>query len=206
MEIIAHGAEAILIQNGKDLIKRRIAKGYRNKEIDARLRKRRNRKEAKLLEKASKIIDIPKIISVNEKETEIIMEFVDGKRLSDCLDDMELNKALKVCEIIGKNIALLHDKGIIHGDLTTSNMILKNDNVFFIDFGLGFDSGKTEDKAVDIHLLRQAFESKHFERWREYYNKVIDAYKKHSKHANFILERLEKVEKRGRYKKKRLKE
>ena len=29
---------------------------------------------------------------------------------------------------IGRLLATLHDEGIIHGDLTTSNLILRNDN------------------------------------------------------------------------------
>jgi len=33
--------------------------------------------------------------------------------------------------------------------------------VFMIDFGLSFVSGKIEDKAVDIYVLKRAFISTH---------------------------------------------
>ncbi len=197
-KIIAQGAEAVLIHKDGELIKKRISKGYRHPEIDKKIIFRRTRSEAKLLEKAGKIIDIPKIISVSEKE--IKMQFIDAKPLSDMLDRMNINDALKVCEIMGKETAKLHNSNIIHGDLTTSNMIFKNNNVYFIDFGLGFHSERNEDKAVDIHLLKQALESKHFLNWQKYFASVIAGYKKESNKAPEILEQLEKVEGRGRYK------
>ncbi len=198
-KIISRGAEAVLIQKEGKLIKRRIAKGYRHPDIDFRLKLFRNRKEAKLLEKAEEIINVPKVISVDEKNTEIVMSFIYGKKLSDKLDEMD--NSLEVCYEIGKNIALLHKDNIIHGDLTTSNMIF-SDKLYFIDFGLGFESLKVEDKAVDLHLLRQAFESKHFEKWQEYYQSAIQGYKEHYNQAEIVLKRLEKVEERGRYKRK----
>jgi TP53 regulating kinase and related kinases len=148
----------------------------------------------------------------------------------------------EVCFEIGKNIALLHDAGIIHGDLTTSNMIWvsekgarppqnlsadfvaaevrnahfvrtnnkkgKTENVlgseggrlYFIDFGLGFANGQIEDKAVDLYLIKEALEAKHFKRFEEYFSAVVEGYKDNSKNWKEVLTRLEKVEKRGRYK------
>ena len=69
----------------------------------------------------------------------------------------------------------------------------------FIDFGLGFFSNKIEDKAVDLHLLKQALESKHFKKWDENFKEVLKNYKI-SKDSEKVLERLKKVESRGRYK------
>ena len=199
-KIIAQGAEALLVRKGKFLVKNRIKKGYRHPRIDEQLRKRRTRSEARIIARAS-MIDVPIVKKV--KETEIEMDFISGKRLSEHLDEMNEKKALAVCKIIGKNIALLHASDIIHSDLTTSNMILQGNRVFFIDFGLAFHSHRLEDKAVDLHLLRQAFESKHFLKWHEYFKAVLDGYKSYDK-SNQVLKQLEKVEMRGRYKKKQL--
>ena len=197
-KIIARGAEAILIhQNGK-LIKKRISKGYRHPDLDERIRKRRTKSEVKLLEKASKVISIPKVLSVNEKNAEIDMEFIEGKKLSEWLDKFPLNEAIKICYQIGENIAVLHENGIIHGDLTTSNMILSGEKIYFIDFGLGFHSSRIEDKAVDLHLLRQALESKHFMHWSDLFASVLEGYKKLGDES--VLLQLKKVESRGRYK------
>jgi len=106
---------------------------------------------------------------------------------------------------VGGKIAKMHDKDIIHGDLTTSNMIIRNPSlstrkVYFVDFGLGFDSKKIEDKAVDLYLLKQALESKHYKHFEESFKEVIEGYKL-SKNWKEVLNRLKKVEKRGRYKK-----
>lgn len=196
---IALGAEAVLIKQDGKLTKKRIEKKYRYKELDEKLRKTRTRKEAKLLEKASKLIDVPRVIKVDDKTKKIIMEFIEGKKLSDCLDLLESKKAIEICKTVGSSIAKLHDANIIHGDLTTSNMILHKGKIFFIDFGLGFESSRTEDKAVDLHLLRQAFESKHFSRWQGYFDAALEGYKE-SRNAASVLKQFEKVEARGRYK------
>jgi len=197
-KIIAQGAEALLVLKDNNLIKKRISKGYRHPELDKKLRVRRTRSEAKLLEKASKIINIPKVSNVSDYE--INMDFIGAKPLSEELDKMNINKAIKICFILGNEIAKLHNHGLIHGDLTTSNMLWCKNKIWFIDFGLGFHSSRVEDKAVDLHLLRQAFESKHFQRWKEYFDSAISGYKKESSNAKKILSQLEKVESRGRYK------
>jgi Kae1-associated kinase Bud32 len=199
LKIIQQGAEAIILQEKNRVIKRRIKKSYRIPEIDDKIRRQRTRSEAKLLTKAFKLISIPEIIKVDQETKEIIMDFIDGKKLSDYLDKFPLKKQKEVCKLIGESTAKLHDADIIHGDLTTSNMILKDNKIYFIDFGLGFISHKFEDKAVDIHLLKQALEAKHFKNWGILFREVLKGYSK-SKDSEIVLERLNKVEKRGRYK------
>lgn len=201
MKKIAQGAEAVLYKKGKYLIKERIKKNYRIEEIDSSLRKSRTRKEVKLLKKLDGVIPVPLVNSVDEKKCLIEMEFIKGKKLSESLDNFTIKKRLEVCQLIGKQVALMHNVDIIHGDLTTSNMIL-GDKLYFIDFGLGFVDSHVEHKAVDLHLINQALESKHYRHYSECFNSLIKSYKKHCKDSSKVLERLEKVEKRGRYKKK----
>jgi TP53 regulating kinase-like protein len=198
--IIGRGAEAILIHENNNLIKKRIKKSYRIDILDQKLRKQRTRKESKLLEKAAKLIPVPKVKKVSDTNMEIDMEFIEGKKLSEHLDS--LKNAEEICIEIGKNTAKLHDAGIIHGDLTTSNMILadKDNKVYFIDFGLGFESNKIEDKAVDLHLIKQALEAKHFNHYEQFFKAILEGYKA-SKHHEATINRLKAVEKRGRYKK-----
>ncbi len=196
MKILQQGAEAIIyLQQGK-VHKKRIKKSYRLKEIDEKLRKLRTRKEAKLLEKLSSLLPVPKLIKVDEKKKEIILEYIKGKKLSLHLD--KLKDKEKIMEQIGKQASILHDNNIIHGDLTTSNMILSNKKIFFIDFGLSFHSTRTEDKAVDLHLLRQALEAKHFRDWKKLFNAFLKGYNPRDKEK--ILKKLKEVESRGRYK------
>jgi len=196
-KIIGIGAEAVLIHVNGNLIKRRIKKLYRTPVLDEKLRKQRTKSEAKLLEKAGKFIQVPKVKKIDDNSKEIDMEFIEGKKLSEHLDS--LPNAESVCRQIGIQIAKLHDADIIHGDLTTSNMILSKDKLYFIDFGLGFNSAKIEDKAVDLHLIKQALEAKHFNHYEKFFAAVLDGYKSSKNHEE-TLKRLEAVEKRGRYK------
>ena len=198
-KIIQQGAEASIILDENRIIKRRIKKTYRLDILDERVRKQRTRSEAKLIEKASKVIPVPKLEEVDEKTKEIKMQFLDGQRLSVHLDSLPLTKQEKICKQIGENIAKLHDVEIIHGDLTTSNMILQGSKVYFIDFGLGFISPKVEDKAVDLHVLRQALEAKHFKHWQDLFAQVLAGYAISKNHKK-VLEQFKKVETRGRYK------
>ena len=196
MKIIKQGAEAILYKEKDYLVKERIKKSYRIEEIDNKLRKFRTRREGKLLQKTE---NSPQVFEVNDKEMKIKMEFIDGELVKDILDDLRKDKRNNLLREIGGKVARMHDKDIIHGDLTTSNMILK-DKIYFVDFGLGFDSKKIEDKAVDLHLMKQALESKHYKHFEESFYEFLEGYKL-SKNWKEVLKRLEKVEKRGRYKK-----
>ncbi len=191
MKQIAQGAEAKLYLIDSKIVKDRIRKDYRIREIDIRLRKSRTKREAKIFEKLSSIsFPAPKLIKSDDKE-KIVMEFIKGPKVRDILEEKDYKR---LSEEIGKKIAILHNNGIIHGDLTTSNMILEKE-IYFIDFGLSFFSHKIEDKAVDLHLLKQALESKHYKVWEKCFNAALKAYGNKE-----VLKRLEQVEKRGRYK------
>lgn len=209
-KIIGRGAEALLIKKGSVLLKRRIKKGYRHERLDFMLRAGRTRREARILERASRVINVPRVRAIDgmakkrfEPETEIEMDFIKGKVLSENLDRLNMRKALKVCKIIGTEVACLHNAGIIHGDLTTSNMILHRGKVYLIDFGLGFHSARTEDKAVDLHLLREALKSRHFKKADNYFKEVLKGYDLFG-NSRVVTERLKKVEARGRYKGKKM--
>lgn len=202
--VLAQGAEAKIFLDDNLIIKDRIKKSYRIKELDEKIRKQRTRSEKKLLEKASKIINAPDPFPLKEFN-KIEMPFIEGKKLSESMDDFPLEKQKEICRQIGKEIAKLHQADIIHGDLTTSNMILVEDlinsqsKVYFIDFGLGYISRKIEDRAVDLHLLKQALEAKHFTHWEILFEQILHGYKSY-KESSKVLERLKAVEKRGRYK------
>jgi len=187
------------------ILKQRIPKSYRHPQIDKQLRTRRTKSEAKILTKARALgINVPKVIKTNKFELEI--EYLKGDRLSEKLNNYPEEKQFEVLKLLGEQTALLHKNNIIHGDLTTSNVILvakdsgmKNQNqVFLIDFGLSFISTKIEDKAVDLHLIKQALEAKHFQNHEALIKSFLEGYK--FEDSKKVLERLKIVEKRGRYK------
>jgi Kae1-associated kinase Bud32 len=189
------GAEAVLIKKNSVLIKNRVKKGYRLAQIDEKIRKERTKKEAKLLSDAKRAgVKTPNIINVTENIIE--MEFVNGKLLRDHLDS--LKNWRKVCENIGKSVAKLHANDIIHGDLTTSNMILNGVETYFLDFGLGFESKRVEDKAVDLRVLEEALRAKHYLNHDKFFKSVLRGYELYEKSFE-VINRLEKVRKRARY-------
>ncbi len=192
MKQIAQGAEASIYIDKDKIVKKRIPKKYRLKKLDNALRKFRTRREAKFIEKLP--IAGPKLIKIDDKKMIIEMEHIKGDKIRDILDNN-----IRLCKEIGRKIAILHNNGMIHGDLTTSNMIL-NKEIYFIDFGLSFFSHKVEDKAVDLHLLRQALESKHYKVYEKAFKLVLEGYKEKSDNYKEVMQRFEKVEERGRYK------
>ncbi len=199
MKLLAQGAEAKLYKEKGLIVKDRFPKAYRIKEIDEKLRRQRTRREAKILEKLS-LFGFPAPKLENSDNTSILrMEEIKGKKVRDILnkENMEL-----LGREIGRKVGLLHNNSIIHGDLTTSNMIQseKDGQVYFIDFGLSFFSEKPEDKAVDLHLLQEALESRHWMVWEQCYKSALGGYKENAKDAGKILKRVMVVEKRGRYK------
>ncbi len=201
-KILQQGAEAIIVRKNNLVIKKRLKKSYRLNEIDERIRKLRTRGEGKMLKRAHEVVCVPEIRKIDERSKEIFMNFVQGKKLSEYLNGFTLKKQKTLCKKLGEEVAKLHQKNLIHGDLTTSNLIFKEkeNKIYFIDFGLGFHSKKTEDKAVDLHLLRQALEAKHFQHWKELFKEIIKGYSKNHEDAKEILKRLKRVESRGRYK------
>ena len=195
-QIIQQGAEAIIsLDNKNQILKNRIKKSYRLEELDTKLRKSRTKSEAKIIEKLKNIIKVPKIISTEKNQ--ILMQYIKGKKLSEHLESLDYKTISKQ---LGEILTKLHNQDIIHGDLTTSNMILKTNKLYLIDFGLGFHSHKIEDKAVDLHLLKQALEAKHFTIADKCFKTILKNYKP-SQHK-LIIERIPVIESRGRYKKK----
>lgn len=206
MKIINSGAEAIIYLDKNTIIKERVSKGYRHPEIDKQIINRRTKSERKILELVSQIISAPKPEKSKEKD-KITMPYINGDKLSDTLDFYNAKLQEKIMFEIGKSIAKIHEKGIIHGDLTTSNIIFtpnsekKFGEVFFIDFGLGFLNGKYEDKGVDIHLLKQALEAKHFKNWKILFNEFEIGYRSINPiEAEKVFQKIKSIEKRGRYK------
>jgi len=179
------------------VLKIRYKKTYRNEKIDKEFRKYRTRIEAKVLKRLKDKVRIPELVYSNEDFGILIMEYINGDRLSDILENLDYRDILyKLGEIVGK----VHKEGIVHGDLTTSNIIFFNNDLYLIDFGLSFFSNRIEDYATDLHLFKESLKSRH---WKiaNSFDDFIEGYSKSFKEkANEALARLIDIERRGRYK------
>jgi len=202
--ILYRGAEAEIrlstYMGFKVVQKRRVNKSYRIKQIDDRLISFRTKEEAKLMTEARQHgVSIPIIYDVDLHDGVITMEYLEGNRVKDILNGLGEEERTKLCNKIGQSIATLHNHDIIHGDITTSNMILLNDSVHFIDFGLGEKSSEIETKGVDLHVLMEAIESTHSQ-YSDCFEAILDGYKKElSDDAKPVINKIEEIVKRGRY-------
>ena len=196
--IIGHGAEAVLHKQDGAVVKERVAKSYRLPALDAKLRKQRTRREASILVKLQELnFPAPRVQAKDEKNMTLTLNFIDGSTVKDVLH----TNPIALSKEIGRKVGILHANDIIHADLTTSNMLF-TDEVSFIDFGLSFVSKKTEDKAVDLHLLDRALESKHHDIYSDCITAVRAGYQEGNPAWADVFARLETVQKRGRNKKK----
>jgi TP53 regulating kinase-like protein len=203
---IAKGAEADLILdknwNGKKVvIKIRIPKAYRHPQLDHMIRRSRTIHEANIIHRAKETgVPTPLLYQVSPETATIVMEFLEGDKIRDILEELHDQEKEKLFEQIGYQAGKIHGAGIIHGDLTTSNMIRSKDHIYFIDFGLSEISNEIEKRGVDLNLMNRMLLSTHY-RYREL---LLDAFRKGyrrsmGKEADEALERMEEVAKRGRY-------
>jgi len=200
------GAESKLyLEDWLDLpaiFKVRIPKTYRIKELDFQFRKQRTIHEARLLSKAKDVgVRVPIIYEIDIQNTTLVLEYLEGEILKTLLPKLDEETCFDISEKIGYYIGLLHKNGIIHGDLTTSNIIsLKNQNqIAFIDFGLGYISDRLEDIGIDIYLLERAIKSTHNELFDVMWEAILMGYKQESPFGNVIESKIEEIISRGRY-------
>ena len=202
MKILKKGAEAdvyISSWNGKkSVLKIRKEKKYRNSSLDARIRKQRTIREAQIISYVKSFgISTPLIYFVNYKNFSIYMQYVKGKLIR----DMDEKSIPKTCLQIGMIVGTLHQNGIMHGDLTTSNFILTSKHLFLIDFGLANRTEKPDDHAVDLRLFKEILNSAHANVMKKSWKNFITGYEKSvgKKHCKKILELVSVIESRGRY-------
>jgi len=184
------GAEAT-VEVDDTAVKKRPRKSYRHPDLDIRLRRERTEDEARLLERAEKYgVAVPGLVDNSEFRVE--MEAVDGDRLKHRLLDTA------VMERLGMEIAKLHSCQIIHGDLTTSNVVVSGGEPLLIDFGLAYTSERVEDRAVDIHLLHQVLRSSHPATAADSWDAFLEGYSELDG-SDAVVETVEDVRSRRRY-------
>ena len=200
------GAEAILVKDnwlGFNVIKKiRIPKKYRIPQIDQELRNSRTISESRLLVEAKKIgVRTPYVYEIDIPNTTIVMEEIEGELVKKTLKlQIDIKEKQELVNEIGQQVGKLHSSDIIHGDLTTSNIISDTEKkITFIDFGLGKISNAVEDKAVDILLIKKCFISTHTEISKELFESFQMGYYITMKNAKSVLKRAVKVEARGRH-------
>lgn len=212
MQLLKKGAEADIYYladwrgSRPAIAKVRKEKPYRHSALDLTIRRQRTTHEAGFLSAAKAAgVRSPLVYFVDPDRAEIIMEHVEGTPARDAL-------TAKMCEEMGRCAALLHAAGIVHGDLTTSNFIVagaattaiackkQQPQLVLLDFGLSYYSGRTEDMAVDVRLIKEVFASAHIS-VKGAFLSFVRGYESVAgkKSTAKILENVREIEQRGRY-------
>jgi len=209
-KLIYKGAEASLFYGhwfGREVIfKYRIPKNYRVEELDKKIRIERTLNEGKALIKVKNYgLNVPQVYEIDAQNSILIMKFIEGEKLKNILENLSENQKSNYFKKIGRAIAILHQNGHIHGDITTSNLIITNDeDIFLIDFGLHEYSDTIEDKSVDLHLFKRVLISSHGKNFEICFNSFLNGYRSeyeqvNKPECNQIIKNIHAIESRGRY-------
>jgi len=206
LALLKKGAEARIYlacwHGKKAVLKKRVPKIYRHRQLDETIRSYRTIHEALLIHEAKKAgVRAPQIYHVNLKDTTIVMEFIEGQQAKTMLASLKREQRKELCLKIGQAIGRLHAYGIVHGDLTTSNIILNGEEIVLVDFGLGSKSLQLEDRGVDLHLMKRALQSTHYQFAKECFENIISGYTEvmGKNDTEKVVEKIAEIERRGRY-------
>mmetsp|Transcript_15743 Transcript_15743/g.23171 ORF Transcript_15743/g.23171 Transcript_15743/m.23171 type:complete len:247 (+) Transcript_15743:60-800(+) len=214
--MLSQGAEArvwkipsFLYENQAAVAKERFPKTYRHPILDQRLTKSRGKAEAKALTRARRGgVACPAVWGIQWPV--LYLEFLDGptvrqelERISKSIENASIDERTEMRESVAKKvgslIAKLHNTRTIHGDLTTSNMIILSPDIYLIDFGLSRVSQNPEELAVDLYVLERAIQSTHPELDdTPFFSILLNAYKETGNKSDAVLQRLSAVRLRGR--------
>ena len=184
------------------ILKHRPSKAYRHPDLDARLTKQRTRAEIRALVKARRGgVICPTVLSAGKDYIAMTYE-AEGRTVRDYLNGLAAEKGntssaadktesptssltkeeKEALTSMTRSVIKLHATSVIHGDLTTSNFLLRPDGTAVaIDFGLaqvvsgnqqskkrktpasdgGGSTNKVEMYAVDLYVLLRALETSH---------------------------------------------
>lgn len=223
MVIFKQGAEAKLTIsdfNGQPcLIKERFVKNYRHPDLDSHLTKERMRAESKAVSRCLAAgVNAPQIFHMDLNDRKIYMKYYEKSitakaYINDIVpklnDAEEREKRIpKLATEIGTCVGKMHANNIIHGDLTTSNILLdpsdaddgsfREYSLIMIDFGLSSYSQSSEQKGVDLYVLERALLSTH-SGVPNLFDNILEAYKiANSKSSAETIVKFEEVRARGR--------
>ncbi|XP_019179106.1 PREDICTED: EKC/KEOPS complex subunit bud32 [Ipomoea nil] len=207
--LIKQGAEARVFESTfvgrRSIVKERFSKKYRHPTLDSKLTLKRLNAEARCMTKARRLgVATPVLYAVDPILHSLTFEYVEGPLVKDILlgfgsSGIDEERIADIAFQIGNAIGKIHDGGLVHGDLTTSNMIMRSatNQLVLIDFGLSFTSTLPEDKAVDLYVLERALLSMHSS-CGNVMDRILAAYKKSSKQWSSTLNKLAQVRQRGR--------
>nr|XP_060627478.1 EKC/KEOPS complex subunit TP53RK [Anolis sagrei ordinatus] len=212
LQLVQQGAEARVYRGlflGRPaVVKHRFPKRYRHPLLEERLSRKRTAQEARSLLRCRRAgISAPVVYFVDYVSNCIYLEDIVGSTtvrdyiLSEQQSGKCSSSLTVLAEKIGDILARMHDEDLVHGDLTTSNMLLRPPaeklDLVLIDLGLSFISALPEDKGVDLYVLEKAFLSTH-PNTEALFEALLKKYTAASKKSAPVIKKLDEVRLRGR--------
>ena len=182
--------------------KHRVNKAYRIPELDETIRRTRTSHEANMMHEVRKLgVPVPTIQHIDLESSTIVMDYITGPTLKEELYGLSMHRRRERCRCLGTILARMHEGGIVHGDMTISNVLSENGKLFMIDFSLGDFSKETEDKGVDLLLLNRAMKSTHYAFHTVLFNAFMKGYVSivGGRQGKAMLHKMHEIEQRGRY-------
>jgi Kae1-associated kinase Bud32 len=205
-ELIYKGAEAeIYLETWHEQLvirKSRVVKPYRIPQLDEAIRRSRTAHEASMMHEVRKLgVPVPVIQHIDPDSWTLIMEYINGPTLKQELNTLPMRTRKLRCQKLGELLARMHEGGIVHGDLTISNVLSENGKLFMIDFGLGNFSTEIEDKGIDLLLLNRVLKSTHYTFSTPLFQAFVKGYSAGvgKMQADKVLSKMHDIERRGRY-------
>ncbi len=206
MKVIYRGAEADLLLGtwcGLGAVyKVRRPLPYRLKLLDNAIRRQRTAREAQMIHEAkSSGVRTPYLYLVDINRALIVMEWVRGTRLKEAVSTLSPGVLRNVFRELGREVARLHRAEIMHGDLTTANVLLHDDELTLIDFGLALHSARLEDHAVDLRLVKETLTGAHSDLASVCFDALLEGYggEVGEERLHAVKRQVASIERRGRY-------
>jgi len=204
--LLYRGAEADVVlgdwQGLEAVFKIRRPLTYRLQVLDEAIRRQRTVHEAEMIHLAKKAgVASPFLYNVDIQSSTLVMQFVRGVRVKDLVASLSDNQLDGAFFEFGQDVARLHRFGIMHGDLTTANVVKNDTRLVFIDFGLSIRTTRLEDHAVDLRLIKETLVGAH----PDISAKALDALNRGyasvvgPARSLAVLKQLQNIERRGRY-------
>ncbi|MFX1604430.1 MAG: Kae1-associated kinase Bud32 [Promethearchaeota archaeon] len=205
-QVLARGAESVIYKIEKwgssYVLKWRQAKPYLLEDIDSHLRKSRTSRECKMLTVSRSLgVSTPAVYSVDLDKQMIMMDFISGTQFKQLAGQISQSNLVSLSRGFGKLIAILHEGNVVHGDPTTSNVIVDDKSrLWIVDFGLSEMNATLEMKGVDLHLIHRALETTHWDLQELMLEATLEGYVDVlGNTAEPILSRMKEIRERGRY-------
>lgn len=205
-QLLAKGAESVIFKidqwGSPYVLKWRQPKSYLLKDIDSQLRRSRTSRECKMLTVSRSLgVPTPAVYSINLDKHMILMDFISGNQFKQLPEQISNSELVSLSRRFGGLIALLHQGNVVHGDPTTSNVIVDNKSrMWIVDFGLSEMNATIEMKGVDLHLIHRALETTHWEFQDTMLESTIEGYiEVLGDVAEPTLSRMKDIRERGRY-------